>query len=282
MKTLLVILAIATLGYFGLCLWLYLRQSSLVYYPKRDIEATPADYKLQYDEVTIRIKNGNTLTGWYIVADSANETSGTILFAHGNGGNISHRLDLIAHWRSLAFNVFCFDYQGYGKSEGQPSEDATYADIRACWEYLTTQCHTPPERIIVLGRSLGAAVASHLVAELTEAGKPTPAGLIMEAPFTSIPDMGARLYPFLPVRLLSRIVYDNRQHVAGIHIPTLIMHGSDDELVPQSMGQEVFAVANEPKRFVSLAGGHEDTYIVDKVEYDSALMTFALEVLPQD
>ncbi len=282
MKALLVILTIIAIGYLGLCVWLYFRQSSLVYYPKKELEATPVDYKMYYVDCQVTSADNSKLHGWHLFSDLAVTTGqplGTIFFAHGNGGNISHRLDLISHWRSLGLNVFCFDYQGYGKSSGRPSEQGTYADIRACWEYLITQFNVPPEKIIVLGRSLGAAVASHLVAELTQEGKPTPAGLIMEAPFTSIPDMGARLYPFLPVRMLSRIVYDNQAQVARIHVPLLIMHGSDDELVPESMGKEVYESANEPKRFVSLPGGHEDTYIVGQVDYDAALMTFVHETI---
>ncbi len=283
MKILMMILGILGGVYLVLCLWLYFRQSSLVFFPSKTILASPTDYKMTFEDVFLESSNGAKIHGWYIPADSAtNSLNRTVLFCHGNGGNISHRLEIISLWRSLGFSVFCFDYQGYGLSQGSPSEDATYADVRASWDYLTLTRNIAPSDIIVLGRSMGAAVATGLVADLSKNNLPTPSGLILEAPFTSVPDMGARLYPFLPVRLLSRITYDNQSHLAKIHIPTLFLHGSDDSVVPLSMGHEVFKSANEPKRFVELSGDHEDTYIVSKERYCAALIDFASDTQPRE
>lgn len=282
MKTLSLIIGALAIGYLGICAWLYLRQSALVFFPSKALEATPVDYSMYFVDVRIESTDGAKLFGWHIYADSTiagGKARGTILFCHGNGGNISHRLELISLWRSLGFDVFCFDYQGYGQSEGAPSERATYDDVRAVWDYLVAKRHIAPENMLVLGRSLGAAVASHLVAELSRSNQPTPAGLILEAPFTSIPERGAQLYPYLPVRWLSRIKYDNRASLADIHLPTLFLHGVEDAIVPITMGEEVFTSANEPKRFVKLAGGHEDTYLVSREQYSAALVAFASETL---
>ncbi len=289
MRVLIAIVGILGIGYLGICAWLYFRQSSLVFFPYKTIEATPASFAMPYEDVRIKSANGTKLHGWLVFADSS---VGTILFCHGNGGNISHRLDLVSVWRSLGYDVLIFDYQGYGESEGSPTEAGTYADVKACWNYLTNTRDINPNRIVVLGRSLGGAVASHLVSDLshvfpfpvkpTRFAQTTPAGLILEAPFTSIPDMGARLYPFLPVRLLSRITYDNQANLANIHTPVLIMHGTDDKVVPLAMGKEVFASANEPKRFVELPGGHEDTYLVSEELYQRTLTDFIGSSLPTE
>jgi uncharacterized protein len=276
MRVLITIISILAIGYLGICAWLYFRQSSLVFFPYRTLEATPESFGMPYEDVRVESSDNTMLHGWLVLADSS---LGTILFCHGNGGNISHRLDLISLWRSMGYDVLGFDYQGYGQSEGSPSEEATYADVRAYWDYLTAVRSVDPKKIILLGRSLGGAVASHLVAELSQAGLPTPSGLVLEAPFTSVPEMGARLYPFLPVGLLSRISYDNRANLANIHIPTLFFHGRDDTIVPLDMGREVFEAANQPKRFVELPGGHEDTYLVAEKLYKAALTDFADSVL---
>ncbi len=274
MKTLLIILGLLGITYLGICAWLYFRQSALVFFPREVLENSPSDFKLRYEDFQVESSNGSTLYGWHVFTET-DSTRGTILFCHGNGGNISHRLELISLWSSLGFEVFAFDYQGYGQSSGAPSEEATYADVRACWKYLTIEREIAPASILLLGRSLGAAVATHLAAELSKTNQPTPAGLILEAPFTSIPDMGARLYPFLPVRLLSRITYDNQANLAQIHLPVLFLHGVDDAITPITMGKKVYHSANEPKRFVALPGGHEDTFIIAQNEYSAALLTFA-------
>ncbi len=264
--------------YLVLSLYIYFAQSKMVFLPQRDIESTPDAIGLEFEEIKVVTSDSVRIHGWFV---PALRSRGTLLFSHGNAGNISHRLQLIQLYRSLDLDVLIFDYRGYGQSGGKPGEEGTYRDIRAIWNYLTSERMIPPDRILVIGRSLGAAVATNLAFELEAESLPSPAGVILESPFTSIPDMGAELYPFLPVRLLARIDYNNLTNVRGIHVPLLVVHSVDDEITPFSHGEAVFAAANEPKTFLEISGSHDDAYFIAEERYLRAMREFIEETLGQ-
>jgi len=243
------IVRIAALAYVGLAAVLLFFQSWLVYRPSREIEQTPGDLRLPYEEVRLTAADGTELSAWYIPAQGAR---GAVLVCHGNGGNISHRLPTIRTYHQLGYSVLIFDYRGYGQSSGRPSEAGTYQDAAAAWEHLVRVRKIPPERIVVFGRSLGGAVATHL------ARARRPGALILESTFTSVPDLAAKLYPFLPVRYLCRFSYNVLAMVREIRCPILIAHGPDDDMVPYSHGRALFEAAAEPKQFLEMVGGHND------------------------
>ena len=259
------IIGITALLYVGLVLLLYLLQSRLVFFPTRNIMATPATIGLEYEPVQFDAEDGVTLSGWFIPAE---DTEDVVLFFHGNAGNISHRLQSIELFQRLGVNVLIIDYRGYGRSEGRPSEEGTYLDAEGAWRYLVEQRQIAPGNIIFFGRSLGGAVATWL------AGKYAPKSLILESTFTSVPDIGAKQFPFLPVRTLARIRYNSLERLPQIKVPVLIIHSPQDEVIPYAHGQQLFQVANEPKTFIQLSGGHNEGFVITGQPYEAGLKDF--------
>ncbi len=164
--------------------------------PGRELEATPRHVGFEYIDVNFETTDGLSLHGWYVYAHNSR---GTVLFLHGNAGNISHRLDSIVIFHELGLDTFIIDYRGYGRSEGKPSEEGTYRDAEAAWQYLVTDRGEDPVRIVMFGRSIGGGVAAWL------ATRHKAAALIVESSFTSAVEMAARLDPFMPVRLITRL-----------------------------------------------------------------------------
>jgi fermentation-respiration switch protein FrsA (DUF1100 family) len=245
--------------------YLYFFQSKIVYVPYRTMSVNPNDVGLAYREVGLRTGDGEFLSAWLIPAQ---ESSLYLLFCHGNAGNVSHRNDYFKVFNRLGLNVFIFDYRGYGRSSGIPSEHGTYLDAEAAWDFLVRELKVEPEHIVVIGRSLGGAVASRL------AGLKRPRGLILEGAFTSIPDVAADLVPYFPARFLVRYDYPTKKFVAGVDCPILVMHSSDDEIIPFSHGQKLFQLAPEPKTFLPLLGGHNDAVTVSSGEYRTGVRKF--------
>ena len=248
------VLGILAAAYGGLTLLIYIFQSRLVFYPGtgREIIATPSQVGLPYEDIYLTTSDGISLHGWYI---PATQPRGTVLFLHGNAGNISHRLDSVRMFHRLGYSTLIFDYRGYGNSGGAPTEQGTYRDAEAAWRYLTEQLQTPSCRIVLFGESLGGAVAAWLAA------RQKPAALVIASGFTSVPDLGQQLYPYFPVRWLARIRYDTRKNLRSIAAPVLIAHSPEDEIIPFEHGRALFAAANPPKQFLELAGGHNDGFI---------------------
>jgi len=262
----LLLLATMTLGIISV--YVYLMQSRLLYYPNmpgRALVATPSDIGLDYQDVGFTTQDGIELHGWFIPGSEPNHT---LLFFHGNAGNISHRLESIRLFHRLGLSVFIFDYRGFGQSTGSPTEQGTYSDAEAAWAYLTNTRGLDARGIIVFGRSLGGAVATWL------ASRHTPAMLILESTFTSVPAMARRYYPFLPVRLLSRFDYDSLRRIGHIACPVLVAHSRDDEIIPFEEGRALYDAAPEPKRFLEMRGGHNDGFIVTGPGYESGLRAF--------
>ena len=241
-------------AYGGLALLLFSFQSQLVFVPDagREIIATPARLGMFYEELQLKTADGISLHGWYVPVA---QPRGTVLFLHGNGGNISHRLDSLLMFHRLGYSMLIFDYRGYGNSGGAPTEQGTYRDAEAAWRYLTEQRHAPSCRIVLYGESLGGAVAAWLAAHQK------PAALVIASGFTSVPDLAQHIYPFLPVRLLARIRYDTREYLRSVATPVLIAHSPEDEIIPFEYGRALFAAANPPRQFLELAGGHNDGFI---------------------
>lgn len=219
----------------------------------RQLEATPRDVGFDYVDVNFETADGLTLHGWYIYARNPR---GTVLFLHGNAGNISHRLDSVAIFHELGFNTFIIDYRGYGQSEGKPGEEGTYLDADAAWQHLVTERGDDPARIVVFGRSLGGAVAAWL------ATKHKPAALIVESSFTSVAEMAAHLYPYVPIRFILRLRYPVIDFVSRITCPVLIVHSRDDEIIPFAMGKALYKAAPGPKAFLELAGDHNSGFLL--------------------
>ncbi|MGD8312917.1 MAG: alpha/beta hydrolase [Gammaproteobacteria bacterium] len=268
MNSLLSVLLLAVLLYGIMALYLFIMQPRLLYYPdmpSRRIEATPAAVGLNHETVSLLTADGVRLHGWFIPEP---RTRATLLFCHGNAGNISHRLESIRLFHDLGLNILIFDYRGYGRSDGHPSEKGSYRDVDAGWDYLVDARRTDPGRIVVFGRSLGAAIAADI------ASRKKPAAVILESAFTSVPEMAATLYPWLPVRFLSRYRYDNKTKIRHISAPVLVVHGRDDEIVPFSQGRQLFELAGEPKHFLALDGGHNDAHLSSRPVYIRELKAF--------
>ena len=261
------VLGVLAAGYGGLALGLFVFQSNLVFYPEIDHEviATPALAKLQYEDIHLKTSDGIDLHGWYVPAP---QPRGTVLFLHGNAGNISHRIDSVEMFHRLGYSTLIFDYRGYGNSGGKPSEQGTYRDAEAAWRYLAEQQHIPGCRIVLFGESIGGAVAAWL------AVREKPAALIISSGFTSVPDLGQQLYPYFPIRLLARIRYDTRESLGSVDAPVLIAHSPEDDIIPYAHGQALFAAANPPKQFLELAGGHNDGFIFMRESWVKALTDF--------
>lgn len=261
------VLEILLAVYVGLALLLFLFQSQLVFYPQMDraLSSTPAQIGLPFEEVQLRTADGVELHGWYVPVAKPH---GTVLFMHGNAGNISHRLDYLSMFHRLGYNTLIFDYRGYGNSSGSPSEQGTYLDAGSAWAYLAQIKHEPACRIVLFGESLGGAVAAQL------ATQHRPAALVLASSFTSVPDLGQQLYPWLPVRWLARIRYDTRALLQQAHVPLLVSHSPQDEIIPYAHGQALFTAAREPKTFLELAGGHNEGFIFMRKDWVGALRDF--------
>lgn len=244
-----------------------------LYFPMQALETTPATYNLPFEEVRFEAADGVRLHGWFVPARGAR---GTLLWLHGNAGNISHRVhNLRLFHDALRINVFLFDYRGYGLSEGRPSEAGLLQDAEAAWRVLQARRDVDPRAIVLFGRSLGAAVAAELAARVQ------PAALILETPFTSLLDMARHHYWFLPVRWLVRSRYDTLGAVRRVRVPVLVLHGDADEIVPFDMGEQVFAAAPEPKAFYRIPGAsHNDTYLVGGKPYLEAFRAFLATAFP--
>ncbi|MFM6324037.1 MAG: alpha/beta hydrolase, partial [Microcystis panniformis] len=257
-KFLLLVIRIFVLAYLGLMIALYFGQSNMIFMPNKNVLETPKSIGLSFEDLQLTTKDNVNLSAWFVPAKDNNSLGkGVILFCHGNGGNISNRLSYLPIFRDLGLATFLFDYRGYGKSTGQTSEEGTYQDVEAAWQYLTQERKIPPQKIIIYGESLGGAIASY-IAQTTAQQNPqsTPAGLILASTFTSISDRAAELYPFLPIRLLSRFSYNSIERLPKLKIPVLIIHSTEDEIIPFHHGEKNFQVANSPKKLIKLRGDH--------------------------
>ena len=266
----LVLTAVAVVGALLRCS--HVVDRSFIYFPSREIEATPGDVGLEFEDVRFQAPDGVALHGWFVPG----EGDATLVWFHGNGGNIGHRVGNIRELvERLQISIFIFDYRGYGRSEGSPYEEGTYLDAEAAITYVRSREDVDPEKTIYFGRSLGCAVAAEM------AIKYPPRALICESGFTSVRAMTKRVYPFLPgLQFLVTTKYDTLSKIARVDAPVMVLHGDRDEIVPFSMSRELFDAVKGPKRIYTIEGaGHNDTYHVGGPAYFEALREFVDEVI---
>jgi uncharacterized protein len=244
---------------------MWLLQPAMVFYPTRALAATPADWGLAFEDVELTADDGTRLHGWYIPHPDATHT---LLFLHGNAGNISHRGDSIAIFNRLGLSVLIIDYRGYGRSGGRPGEAGLYLDARAARDHLVEERGVDPERILVFGRSLGASVAADLAARVPVGG------VILESGFSSARDMARHLYPGLHRLLHLRFDFDAARRLSRVRNPVLVLHSRDDEIVPYALGRKLFDGAPEPKRFIELRGDHNSGFLASQPDYERSLAAF--------
>ena len=245
--------------------FLYTFQSKFVYHPDHQHWTTPDALGLPHENVWFQSSDGNRLHGWLI---SAPAPVATLLYCHGNAGNISYGLEHVALLTSLGLDVFTFDYRGFGKSEGIPTEEGTYRDAEAAWTHLVREAGVPRKRIIVYGRSLGGAVAARL------ASQTGPGALIVENAFISVPEAGQDIYPIFPSRLMAQFQYNTLRAIGKTHAPVLVIHAKNDRQIPFRHGEALFAAAATPKRFLEIPGGHVEAYRDSLPLYTAALKQF--------
>ena len=269
-------LQIVLLVYLGLAALIYFKQSSLVFLPEMDrgFRASPADIGLPFTPLRLVTTDGETLDGWFVPADKRRETRGLVIFFHGNAGNISHRLDYLRMFHDLGLATLIIDYRGYGLSSGTPSEEGTYLDAAAAWRHATQVLGFAADRIVFFGESLGGGVAAQLAAENR------PGALVLASTFTSVPDMGADLYPLLPIRLLARIRYNTLARLPQIACPTLVIHSRNDDIIPFAHGRRLFEAARQPKQFLEIAGGHNEGFVFGREYWIKQLDGFLQQALP--
>lgn len=267
-KMLAAILLTIVLVYLALVLLIYLGQSRLVFFPNRALMTTPDKVGFDYLDVTIPVTPSENLNAWYFPTSQPSDSTPTVLFCHENAGNISYSLETVRLFLGLGANVLVFDYRGYGRSDGKPSEQNVYEDAQAAWGWLANVRQTAPDKIFIFGRSLGGAVAIDLATRVS------CAGVILESTFTSAIDMGSKLYPFVPVRLVSRFSFDSLSKIGRVSCPVMIAHSPDDEMIPYAMGRTLYEAARTEKLFVDLAGHHNDLLSLDSDLYRNALRGF--------
>lgn len=243
-------------------------ENSLVYRPTSAAEdwLAPADSRTQ--DVWLKFEDGTKLHAWWLPHESA---KGAVLVAHGNGGNLSHRGQMAAELHNtLGRSVLVFDYPGYGKSEGKPSEAGCYAAGDAAFKWLTGDRKIPAHEIVLLGESLGGGVAVEL------ATRHDHRALVLLQTFTSLPDAAKFHYPWLPTRTFMSNRFDNRSKIAACKKPVYIAHGTADRVIPFSHGEELFQAANEPKRFLTMPGHDHNAFL--PAEFMQGLRDFLAEV----
>ncbi|NLE39825.1 MAG: alpha/beta hydrolase [Pirellulaceae bacterium] len=229
-------------------MWL---EESLIFFPARYPEGDWEPSGLVFEEARFQAADGTKLHGWYVPHD---RPRAVVLFCHGNAGNITHRAGMLETMHDhVGASVLIFDYRGYGRSEGKPNEKGVLADARAARAWLAAREGIDEREVVLMGRSLGGAVAADLAA------RDGARALVLEGTFTSVPDMAAHIYPWLPVRALIRNRFDSLAKIGDYPGPLLQSHGDADTIVPIESGKKLFDAANEPKEFVTLHGvDHND------------------------
>jgi fermentation-respiration switch protein FrsA (DUF1100 family) len=257
----------------ALAFLLIIVEKTIVYHPIKYPNGhwNPETYGLKVEDVYFNSADGVKLHAWFI---PAKKPIATLLWYHGNAGNLSHRLENILELIPLNLNIFIFDYRGYGRSGGKPDEKGLYQDSQAAYDFLKIKKQIDPKELIIFGRSLGGACAIKI------ALNNKAAGLIVESAFTSVNDMADKMFPFFPLKFLLRSHFNSLETIPLINVPKMFIHGTDDQLIPFSMGRKLFEVSKEPKIFYGVEGaGHNDTYIVGGQKYFESIRRFVLDAL---
>lgn len=254
------------IGWVAVNAFIYIQQPNMVFYPFTKIDTTPKNWGMEYNQVKLKLETGDSISAWYLPHPEADKT---ILFFHGNGGNISHRGDSIYIFHKLKLNVLIIDYPGYGDSTGQPSEEGLYQSANTAWQYLIENKKIAPKKIIIFGRSLGGAVAIDLAARV-QAG-----GLILESTFGSVREITNILFPVISNFIYLRYSFDSLSKINNVKSPVLLIHSPDDEIIPFELGQNLFAAIQSEKEFLQIEGGHNDGFMQSIRPYMQALRNFS-------
>jgi len=249
---------------------LYLLQPGMVFFPSAQLQGSPADWGLDYEDLRLQAEDGTQLHGWYLPYAGSRRV---LLFLHGNAGNLSHRRASLEIFHRLGLNVLIVDYRGYGLSQGRPSEQGLYQDAAAAWRYLTGPKGFQGRDILIFGRSLGGAVAAHLAAQVE------PAGLVLESTFSSARDVARYVFPWIARLLVLRYGFDTEGALARVSCPVLVLHSPSDEIIPFELGRKVYQAARPPKVFQELRGGHNDGFTLSQPSYEQLLGGFVRQVL---
>jgi fermentation-respiration switch protein FrsA (DUF1100 family) len=264
-------------GALVLLLLVWIAQRRLIYFPTRDV---PSPRSLGLKEVVdarFTAEDGVALHGWFAPAWEPPRRL-AVLVAHGNGGNVAHRAHLLRDLPRLGLDVLVFDYRGYGLSaDADPTEEGLYRDGRAALAWLRERTELPVSRVVLYGESLGSGVAVELAHELLPE---TPAALVLQSPFTSLPDAAAAVWPFLPVRLMLRDRYDSAAKIAALRAPLLIVHGTRDSTVPVAQGRALCAAATSSKRMIEVKNRDHNDLWEDERARTAELKDFLEEFVP--
>jgi hypothetical protein len=269
------LLVLVVVVYIGAAAVLKASERSLVYFPgAREVNDPPRLFALRHQPVDFLSTDSIRLHAWIIPAARADSSGYWLLINHGNYGNIGfgERPEFYAAARDVGLNLFAYDYRGFGRSEGRPRERDLYRDAEGAYRYLVDSLRVPPARIVIFGHSLGTGVATELATRVPAAA------LVLEAAYTSVPDIGQEAYPWLPVRLLAGERFETIERIGKVTVPVLMIHSPEDDVVPYSHGQRVFEAAGEPKRFVTVRGGHAGAFREDREKYFGAIAEMVNEL----
>jgi len=245
---------------------IYIRsvENSVTFAPSRRIMETPKDIGLSYEDVYFNSASHLKLNGWFIPSSGAQNT---LLFFHGNAGNIGDRLEKIEIFHHIGLNIFIFDYRGYGNSQGKPSERGMYEDGLAAYDYLIARNDVNAQNIIGYGASLGGSAAVNL------ASQRQLKALIVDSSFPSAADMAKYLFPVIP-SFVFKTKLDSTSKITNLTMPKLFIHSQDDETVPFKLGKKLYELAPQPKEFLQMRGGHNDSHAIDQPSFIDGISQF--------
>lgn len=255
------ILLIIFISYSILGWTIFFLQPKFMYRPVREVLYNPGDIGLPFERVSLETEDGLKISAWYVPCAKAGKT---VLFCHGNGGNMSHRLDTVNLLNEIGLNCFLFDYRGYGDSQGKPGEKGTYFDGQAAWNWLTEKKGIEASEIVIFGRSMGGAIAAYLAA------RSEPAGLVVESAFTSYVELGKKIYPYLPVKMFASFDYDTIGNIKSAACPVMVIHSKADEIIPYEFGPMLYDAVSGEKEFVEIFGMHNDGFLFTGEKYRRA------------
>lgn len=238
------------------------QRSSVIY-------RTPEHNSWDYEDVFVSVGKEKT-HGWYIPCENS---KGTILFSHGNAGNVADRLESVGIFRNIGMSVLVYDYGGYGQSTGKPSEARCCYDALAMWRWLTEEKMFPPEEVVLFGRSLGGAVTADL------ATKVNCAGIILESTFLSTVDVAKDMFRCFPARFAKGNEFNTKEKVNQIKSPVLVIHSPEDTLIKYYHGKRIFELLEVEKEFLEIRGDHNEGFIITGEKYLNGLRNFIEKVL---
>lgn len=239
-------------------------ENKFTFYPEKRIEFYPSVFNLDFEDVYVKTEDEIRINGWFIPQSNVKYT---LLFLHGNGGNIGTRLKKLLMLHNTGINIFIIDYRGFGKSKGKGSEKGLYFDAKAAYNYLVDIRGIQPEQIILYGESLGAAVAIDLACNAKVKA------IIVEGAFSRGRDMADKLCPILPKPFFSNS-YDSLKKIENVQVPKLFIHSRNDEIVPFALANKLYNASPEPKELVEIDGGHNTAFLVSQKKYISSIGLF--------